>query len=228
MTHLTIAFQPVFDLAAERRIGYEALLRGPGGRSLKVLSWFDRAFREGWLPDLAHRAWALAAEHAPAVLKPSEFLFVNWDQRVPPPAHLPWPHTVIELSERHPLPPAVVAAFRRLGARVAMDDFGQGVTSLRDLHPPGVDVVKLDLGVIRGIDQDPARQVLLRGLSDLLHALAPTVWVLAEGIETEAERRTLVQCGIALGQGFWLGPPELAPAFRAPPDSVPVSGRCHR
>ncbi|MBX5468240.1 MAG: EAL domain-containing protein [Firmicutes bacterium] len=213
---LTIAFQPICQLATRAPIGYEALLRGPGGRPIPVLAWIDQAAREGWLPRLLHRAWALAAQHAGDVLRPSEVLFVNWDQRAAPPPRLPWPKTVVELSERLPLTPDAVAALHALGARVAMDDFGHGVTTMRVLTPPGVDVIKLDMTIVRGVDRDPARRALLRGLVDLCLTLAPGVWIIAEGIETEGELQALVDCGISLGQGFLLGVPELAPAFRAP------------
>ncbi|MCL6562933.1 MAG: EAL domain-containing protein [Firmicutes bacterium] len=223
LRHLTIAFQPIYHLSRGHRIGWEALLRGPGGRPIPVLAWLDRAAREGWLGDLARRAWELARRHAADVLAPDEVLFVNWDQRAPLPDHLPWPQTVVELSERLPLPPDVVARIHDLGARVAMDDFGQGVTSLRALGSPGVDVIKLDVTVTHGIDRDPARQVLLRGLNDLCLALAPDLWILAEGIETEGERAALIGCGIAFGQGFALGMPQLAPRFRTLPQAAPPS-----
>jgi EAL domain-containing protein (putative c-di-GMP-specific phosphodiesterase class I) len=94
-----------------------------------------------------------------------------------------------------------------LGRKVelAVDDVGAGYASLRhilELHP---DFVKLDRSLIAGVEVDEARQAMIVGLSHF--ARTTGCRLIAEGIETEAERKTLRALDIALGQGYLLGRP---------------------
>jgi EAL domain-containing protein (putative c-di-GMP-specific phosphodiesterase class I) len=108
---------------------------------------------------------------------------------------------------------ALRAAIARIEppAAVAVDDAGSGYASLRHilaLHPA---YVKLDLSWVRDIDSDPARQALVAGLA---HFAAETGCALVgEGIETEAERTTLLRLNVPFGQGYLFGRP--APAGQA-------------
>ncbi len=72
--------------------------------------------------------------------------------------------------------------------------------------PLAPDFVKLDIGLIRRIDVDPARQALIAGMG--YFAVKRKVRLVAEGIETEAELETLRSLGVAYGQGFLLGRPQ--------------------
>jgi hypothetical protein len=65
--------------------------------------------------------------------------------------------------------------------------------------------VKLDIGLVRGVDGDPARQVLIAGLVHF--ARQSGIALIAEGIETEAEQAMLKSLGVELGQGFLLARP---------------------
>jgi EAL domain-containing protein (putative c-di-GMP-specific phosphodiesterase class I) len=96
---------------------------------------------------------------------------------------------------------------RALGPRVslAVDDAGAGYASMRhilELHPS---TIKVDLGIVRGIDGDPARQALVAGLQFFAEQVGCIV--VAEGIETEAERATLAKLGVGHGQGYFFGRP---------------------
>jgi EAL domain-containing protein (putative c-di-GMP-specific phosphodiesterase class I) len=66
--------------------------------------------------------------------------------------------------------------------------------------------VKLDLGLVRGIDADPARQALIAGMA--YFAVKRKIRLIAEGIETAAELQTLRSLGILYGQGYLLGRPQ--------------------
>ena len=68
------------------------------------------------------------------------------------------------------------------------------------------DFVKLDIGLVRGIDSDPARQALIAGMSYL--AVKRKVLLVAEGIETAAERDTIRSLAVTFGQGYVLGRPQ--------------------
>jgi EAL domain-containing protein (putative c-di-GMP-specific phosphodiesterase class I) len=78
--------------------------------------------------------------------------------------------------------------------------------------------VKLDRALISDIALDPARQALVAGLLHFSKALGTTL--IAEGIETSAERIALEQLGLTVGQGYLFGRPEAAGgvAERRPPD----------
>jgi EAL domain-containing protein (putative c-di-GMP-specific phosphodiesterase class I) len=65
--------------------------------------------------------------------------------------------------------------------------------------------VKLDIGLVRGVDADPARQALVAGLVHF--ARQASIALIAEGIETEAEHEMLKSLGVELGQGFLMARP---------------------
>ena len=95
---------------------------------------------------------------------------------------------------------------------VAVDDAGAGFASLRhiiELHPR---YVKIDLRLIRGLDSDPARQAMIAGM--VYFSRQTDCALIAEGIETEGERRALRQLGVTFGQGYLFGAP-------APVDDLP-------
>jgi EAL domain-containing protein (putative c-di-GMP-specific phosphodiesterase class I) len=89
--------------------------------------------------------------------------------------------------------------------RYAIDDAGAGFASFRHILELRPDFVKLDIGLVRNIERDPARQALLAGMR--YFAVKTGCTLIAEGIETEAERRQLDQLAIDLGQGYLLGRP---------------------
>ena len=88
---------------------------------------------------------------------------------------------------------------------IAVDDAGAGFASLRhiiELHPR---YVKIDLRLVRGVDTDPARQAMIAGM--VYFSRQTDCALIAEGIETEAERRALRQLGVTFGQGYLFGAP---------------------
>jgi EAL domain-containing protein (putative c-di-GMP-specific phosphodiesterase class I) len=88
---------------------------------------------------------------------------------------------------------------------LAIDDAGAGFSSLRHILETSPSWVKLDLGLVRGVDTDPVRQALVAGLVHF--AAQAEIALIAEGIETEAERQMLKALGVRLGQGFLLARP---------------------
>ncbi len=141
---------------------------------------------------------------------------------------------VLEITERQSLDTvpdfvARIAGLRRLGYRLALDDLGAGYAGLTTFAVLAPDVVKLDMVLVRGCDRDPVKQRLIRSMTTLCKELGALV--VAEGIETEAERETVVEIGCDLLQGFLLGrPAEVAAlgnsgtaigALAAPPSGTP-------
>ncbi|HEY3498588.1 MAG TPA: EAL domain-containing protein, partial [Polyangiaceae bacterium] len=103
-----------------------------------------------------------------------------------------------------------VKLLRSLGFRVAVDDLGAGyagLTSFAHLRP---EIVKLDMSLIRGVNDDPTRQHLIRSLNGVCRDLG--IRVVAEGVETREERDALIALGSDLFQGYLFSKP--APPFQ--------------
>ena len=99
---------------------------------------------------------------------------------------------------------------QRFGMHIAMDDFGTGYSNDSVLFNISPDFVKVDIGIIRGIDQDKNRQTLFRNLGSLCREMR--VQVIAEGVETAEELRTVVALGADYLQGYYLSRPAFQPA----------------
>ena len=99
-----------------------------------------------------------------------------------------------------------VKARGRLGPWIAVDDLG-AVTPVspasRSLEP---DIAKIDMSLVHGIDAEPRKQSIVRSMTRLCDELGTLVVV--EGVETTAERDTLVDLGCDLLQGFLFAKPE--------------------
>jgi len=121
------------------------------------------------------------------------------------------------------------ASLASLGSdvRFAVDDAGAGFASLRHILELAPSHVKLDRGLVARIDTDPARQALVAGLVHFATEIA--VMLIAEGVETEDERQTLLRLGVHVGQGYLLGRP--APAEDVAPDpalGLPTRGHARQ
>ena len=110
-------------------------------------------------------------------------------------------HTAIE--DYHSFRNAVDALGPKV--RLAVDDAGAGFASLRHILELRPAFVKLDRGLIEGIDVDEARRALVAGMQHF--ANGTQCRLVAEGIETVFERASLRDLGVALGQGYVLGRP---------------------
>ncbi len=100
---------------------------------------------------------------------------------------------------------ADLAALRELGVRIAIDDFGTGYSSLDYIRRHTVDVLKIDRSFIEGIDRSSRRAALIGSILHLARTLG--LGVVAEGVETPAQRDTLLLSGCHLGQGYLFSAP---------------------
>ncbi len=107
-----------------------------------------------------------------------------------------------------------VNALRRIGCRVALDDFGAGHTSLQHLQSLAVDMVKIDRSVIHDITTNGESQVFLRHLLGLAKGFGFST--IAEGVETEEEAEVLKREGVGFLQGHHYGKATLDPPWREP------------
>lgn len=112
---------------------------------------------------------------------------------------------VVEITERVAVTQqlafsAALRSFKERGYRVAVDDMGAGYASLQSLLAIEPDFLKFDVSLVRAIDKSSIKRSLLESLlslADKIHAR-----VIAEGVEQESERETLLSLGVELAQGF--------------------------
>jgi EAL domain-containing protein (putative c-di-GMP-specific phosphodiesterase class I) len=119
---------------------------------------------------------------------------------------------VLEITEHTAIEdyPALRAAFASLGdnVQVAVDDAGAGYASLRHITELRPQFVKLDRELIRGIDGDLIRQALITGMVHFSDGVGSLL--IAEGVETEDERATLLALGVKAAQGYLFARPQSA------------------
>ena len=218
LSSLWIAFQPIISWKDRRLFGYEALMRTEEPALKNPMALLDAAERLDGISELGrtvrNRATA-AFQSAP----PDAVLFVNLHPSELNDEHLLMPasplstiasRVVLEVTERSSLekvkdPAARVQALQALGFRIAVDDLGAGYAGLSHFALLEPNVVKLDMSLIRGIDQQPTKQSVVRSMVKLCQELE--LQVICEGIETPAERDTVAELDCDLMQGYLFAKP---------------------
>ena len=211
-------YQPVIDLHTGEVKGYEALTRFTNGRRPDLV--FEEAHVVGLGIEL-ETACAVNAARGAADLPAGGWLAVNFSpasviaDSLAAVVKLTNRPVVVEITEHVEIKNYSVvrdAVARTPGVRISVDDAGAGYASLHHILELQPDFVKLDIGLVRNIDSDPARQALSAGLRYYSEQAGNTL--IAEGIETAGEHETLDHLGISLGQGYLFGRP--APAVPTP------------
>ena len=211
-----MVFQPIVDLVGRNAVGFEALARFDGDLARTPDVWFADA-ADVALGERLELAAAGAALHRLDQLSPGSMLSINLSPDTLGSAHLtellrhvPPERVVFEITEHrriddYDLLRAQLAAHRRSGVRLAIDDAGAGFASLRHILWLEPDIIKLDIALTRDIDTDPIKRALAASLVTFSDELGATI--IAEGIETASELETLVELGVPWGQGYLLGRP---------------------
>jgi EAL domain-containing protein (putative c-di-GMP-specific phosphodiesterase class I) len=217
-------FQPVMTVDSKRIIGHEALTRFESGTSPDLV--FATAAAVGLAVDLEMaciraavteargldftRTW-LSLNVSPAVLLASSRALACIAAEADRPL-------VLELTEHvvidHYGPVREALQQLRPSYRLAVDDVGSGFASLRHILELAPDFVKLDISLVRDIDQDPGRQAMVAGLAAF--AQRAGCELIAEGVESAAELSELRSLGVTSAQGYLLGRP--APSTFRDPD----------
>jgi len=96
-------------------------------------------------------------------------------------------------------------SYGKLGFQIALDDTGRGYSSLEAVMELQPEFIKVDRAFVTHIDEDPARQELLRALQSLAQRLGARI--IGEGLDTLEELETLGRLGIPFGQGWLFGKP---------------------
>lgn len=223
---LWMAFQPIVSWRDRSVFGYEALVRSRHPVVSNPGLLFEAAERLERLPDLGRKIRSLIAESV-SEAPPDVRLFVNLHSADLNDQHLYMPgqglslyanRIVFEVTERASLQcvhnlQERLRTLRAAGFSIAVDDLGAGYAGLASFGQLEPEVVKLDMSLVRNIENQPRLQRVVRSM---LTACAgeSEILVVCEGVETPAERDTLVSLGADLLQGYLFARP--AAGFSAP------------
>lgn len=213
-----MAYQPIVRTRDGSVFGWEALLRTREASVKGPLAFIDMAERLDRVRELSRTIRndvAVTAGNTRGVM-----FFVNLhaedleDQALYDPSSplsALAPEIVLEITERSPLAgvPEVrerVKRLRSLGFRLAVDDLGAGYSGLASLATLEPEFVKLDRGLIHGIDREPVKKKVVGSIVSVCRDLG--ISVVAEGIETAAEHDAAAEAGADLLQGFFFRRPE--------------------
>jgi EAL domain-containing protein (putative c-di-GMP-specific phosphodiesterase class I) len=221
LASLSLEFQPIVSVTERSVIAYEALMRSAEPALPGPLDVLAAAERLGAVFEVGRvvRGWASNLFRAEPR---SRLLFLNLHPRDLLDPELTAPDSplapladrvVLEITERSSLERisdvrARVAILRSRGYRIAIDDLGAGFAGLTSFAVLEPDIVKVDMSLTRDVDQSPIKQKIIRAMTALCHEMG--MHIVAEGVETRAERDTLVELGCDLLQGYLFarpGPP---------------------
>jgi EAL domain-containing protein (putative c-di-GMP-specific phosphodiesterase class I) len=218
LERLWMACQPIVNWKEKRVYGYEALLRSAEPSLPSPPEILDAAERLGRLPELGRLIRRRVAEQAANAPHDVKF-FVNLHavdlndddlfDRASPLARMA-DRVVLEVTERASLEivkniDARVGKLRDLGYVLAIDDLGSGYAGLSSFTLLDPALAKLDMSLVRGIEANPKKQTIVRSMCRLCEEMG--ILVVAEGVETAAERDTLAELGCELLQGYLFARP---------------------
>ncbi len=243
--HLYLAYQPVVDLALRRTVSVEALLRWahPVYGDVSPAEFIPLAEESPLITEIGRWVLLHATATVMALPHPDLGVAVNISARhvrsgelvddvltALEASGLPAARLVLEITESVLLDDEHVVAdlelLRRLGVRIAVDDFGTGWSSLAYLVGLPIDVLKMDRQFLADVEQQPQRRALCASVLHLGNSLGLSVVV--EGVETQGELQLLRDMGHRFVQGFLLARPlEAAVLARGLPgigeDGVPTT-----
>lgn len=229
---LSVLFQPIIDMKTGEFLGFEGLIRGPADSPLhSPINLFGAAEQEGLSLEVEMLARqtvleAFAAQELPGHL----FLNVSPETLTHPSFKngktleylralgLDPARVVIEITENQPTfdfaaMRGALLHYRSMGFKIAIDDLGEGFSSLRlwsELRP---EYIKVDMHFVQGVDSDPIKRQFLKSIQSIAESCG--THVIAEGVETEAELRVIRDLGIAHGQGYFIARPSPTPPLVA-------------
>jgi EAL domain-containing protein (putative c-di-GMP-specific phosphodiesterase class I) len=217
-------YEPVVDAKSLTVFGYEALVRGAEGSALaSPYELFGVAADEGLLFELDCQCRRAAVEGAVGFPQGAK-LFMNirptaiHDPNFQPDAltrtldrcGLTPNDVVFEISEQESIDNYAIFReardnYGKLGFQFALDDTGAGYASLEAVLELTPEFIKVDRAFVHGIDQDPARQNMLRAFQTIAGDM--NARIIGEGLDTLEELRMLGTLGIQFGQGWLFGKP---------------------
>lgn len=232
---ITAHFQPIVELTTGRILGFEGLTRGPSNSYLhSPIALFEAAEAAG-LGFEMERAAVRTIVGAFGQQRLPGRLFINVSPgalaqaagfhqalgALLEDAGVAASRLVVELTETHAVHDVerllrAISALRDLGLVVALDDLGEGFSSLKRWTEVRPDFVKIDRHFVTGLAQDPLRQQFIRSILDM--ARSAGCHVVAEGVESESDLAVLRQLGMHSAQGYFFAKPMAAPRTSLRPE----------
>ena len=229
---LSALFQPILNLKTGEFYGYEGLIRGPSDSTLhSPINLFGASAQQNLTLEVEMLSRQIVLETFVNLNLPGNlFLNVSPETLLHPSFKngctldfikklgLSPDRVVIEITENQPTYDfagmrSALLHYRAMGFQIAIDDLGEGFSSLRlwsELRP---EFIKIDMHFVQGVDTDPIKLQFLKSIQ--LIAESCGTHVIAEGIETTAELSTIGGLGILLGQGYFISRPAATPPLLA-------------
>ena len=239
---VTYRFQPIIDAKDGSVFAYEALMRVDLPTLHSPADVLRLAREENCLHEVERITFFCASsayqalENAGKVV-PSALLFVNSiaSQYLTPDELSEYsaryasilPRIVIEITEEEVLDPKALRikqTIRGSSGAFALDDYGSGYSNERSLLELSPNYIKIDLSIIRSIDTDANKRQIVSNTVSYAHQRG--MKVVAEGLETADEVRTVLSLGVDLLQGFFLAMPQVEPGG-ASEESLAVIAEMH-
>ncbi len=221
--NLTMAFQPIFDIGTGEIWAYEALVRGTENQPAEeILSAVTPENRYAF--DQACRVAAIEKSVAAGILETEARLSINFlpnaiyspeacirlTLKAAAEQGMPTSRLLFEFSENEKMSDTshiknILKSYRKMGFATALDDFGAGYAGLQLLADFQTDFIKLDMALIRNIDAEMPRRMIVESIVKLCRRMDITV--IAEGVETPGELAAIRDMDIQLVQGYLLARP---------------------
>ena len=225
-------FQPICSARSGRVAAYEALMRVDLPTLHSPAQVMQLAHETGRLYEIEritvfHSSEIFQRMQAQGLLQSDALLFINsianvsltvedveeYAQRYPELLK----RLVVEITEQEDLDRACLERKRNVpgfSGSFALDDYGSGYSNELNLLELSPRYIKIDISIVRGIDTDRDKQQIVSNI--VAYAHARSMQLIAEGIETEAQLRTVIGLGVDLLQGYYLSRPAAVPAPIAP------------
>ncbi len=214
-----MVYQPIVNIEDHSIFAYEALVRCQQQELKNPHILFNVAEQGNRIWPLSRLLRRIALDSMPEMPKES-VMFVNLhpldfdDPELIKPDSPLTRHAgrlVLEVTERAAIQNLEsfrerLKILRELGMEIAIDDLGSGYSALSLVAELDPDYIKLDMTLIRGIDESPVRQNLVRNMVSFAADLGARV--VAEGVETREELQTVMELGAQFVQGYYLSMPE--------------------
>ena len=236
-------FQPIFSARSGKVVAYEALMRSdlPTLRSpatimklareqgalyeieritfTKALETFDSLCRAG---SVSGEAMLFVNSVASTCLSQADIDYIDsrWQELCR--------RMVIEITEEEAIDREALEKKRTApcsSGMFALDDYGSGYSNENSLLELAPRFIKVDIAIIRGIDTSPDKQQILQNV--VAYAHPRSMKIVAEGVETAAELRTVIELGADLLQGYFLARPAIVPGAIAP-EAAGIIGELQR
>ncbi|MGA1932200.1 EAL domain-containing protein [Arcobacter sp. YIC-464] len=229
---LTTHFQPIIDVQSSSIYAYECLTRGvlPNGDLMYPNDLFEKSSRN----DTNFRLDKLCRESAlktAAVKKINSKVFINflptaiYDPKFCLQSTVRWANQ-LELDPRNIIFEVVETEnvedkvhlkqilnyYREQGFKIALDDVGEGYSSLNMIIDIKPDIIKVDRNIIDGIDKNELKQSVYKALKSI--CVENHIQILAEGIETQEELSMVKKLGVDFAQGYYFAKPSPEPVRR--------------